>query len=142
LVKQGKLRPTEARFLPQDPTGNVVIVHGGSVTWNPWRKKWLLIANQKGGKESVLGEVFYAEADQPIGPWRRAVKIITHDRYTFYNPVHHPFLDAEGGRVIHFEGTYSEQFSGNARPTPRYDYNQILYRLDLADPRLADGRAS
>lgn len=27
--------------------------------------------------------------------------------------------------------------SGNTRPTPRYDYNQILYRLDLDDPRLA-----
>jgi hypothetical protein len=27
-------------------------------------------------------------------------------------------------------------FSGNENPTPRYDYNQILYKIDLADPRL------
>src|SRR5262249_10991329 len=36
-----------------------------------------------------------------------------------------------------FEGTYSHTFSGNQNPTPRYDYNQLMYRLDLADPRLA-----
>jgi hypothetical protein len=141
LVKQGKMRLDEARFLPRDPTGNVVVTHGGSVTWSPWRRKWLLIATQRFGKESALGEICYAEADQPTGPWRRAVKIVTHDRYTFYNPVHHPFLDAEGGRIIHFEGTYTEEFSGNGRPTPRYNYNQILYRLDLADPRLVAARA-
>jgi hypothetical protein len=27
-------------------------------------------------------------------------------------------------------------FSGNPDKTPRYDYNQVMYRLDLADPRL------
>jgi hypothetical protein len=136
LVKAGKLKPDEPRFLPRDPSGQNVILHGGSVTWNPWRKKWLVIATQRYGKESVLGEIFYAEADHPTGPWRKAVKILTHDRYTFYNPVHHPFLDTDGGRVIYFEGTYTETFSGNERMTPRYDYNQILYRLDLSDARL------
>ena len=50
--------------------------------------------------------------------------------------MHHDFLDQAGGRVIYFEGTYTNQFSGNPAFTPRYDYNQILYRLDLADPRL------
>src|SRR5207237_2155347 len=38
---------------------------------------------------------------------------------------------------IFFEGTYSHTFSGSPEPTPRYDYNQVMYRLDLADPRLA-----
>lgn len=141
LVRQGKLRPQEARFLPRDSAGKTVVVHGGSVMWNPWRKRWLLIATRKDGKDSLLGEIVYAEADHPLGPWRRAVTIVTHDRYTFYNPVHHPFLDAAGGRLIHFEGTYTTTFSGNgARPTPRYDYNQMLYRLDLADPRLGAAR--
>ena len=46
-------------------------------------------------------------------------------------------FDKDGGRVIYFEGTYTHTFSGNPEPTPRYDYNQIMYRLDLADPRLA-----
>ncbi len=27
-------------------------------------------------------------------------------------------------------------FSAAKTPTPRYNYNQIMYRLDLADPRL------
>jgi hypothetical protein len=51
--------------------------------------------------------------------------------------VQHAFLDQDGGRRIYFEGTYSASFSGNSETTPRYDYNQILYRLDLDDPRLA-----
>jgi hypothetical protein len=141
LVKQGKLKPQETYFLPRDPAGNPVVLHGGSVTWNPWRKKWIMIATQKSAKESEIGEIFYSEANQPTGPWKRAVKVITHDKYTFYNPVHHPFLDASGGRIIHFEGTYTAEFSGNTNPTPRYDYNQMLYRLDLNDPRLDIARA-
>ena len=36
--------------------------------------------------------------------------------------------------MIFFEGTYTTTFSGNDDPTPRYDYNQVMYRLDLADP--------
>jgi hypothetical protein len=61
---------------------------------------------------------------------------VTHEQYSFYNPAQHPFFDQEGGRLIYFEGTYAETFSGNPCPTPRYDYNQVMYRLDLADPRL------
>ncbi|MDX1931481.1 MAG: hypothetical protein SFU56_02635 [Capsulimonadales bacterium] len=136
LLKAKQLRPEEVRFLPRDSAGGVVVTHGGSVTWNPWRRRWILIATQYFGKSSPLGEIWYSEADSPIGPWRRAVKIVTHERFTFYNPVHHPFLDTDGGRRIFFEGTYTQTFSSAPSPTPRYDYNQILYRLDLADPRL------
>ncbi|MCS7304110.1 MAG: DUF4185 domain-containing protein [Thermoguttaceae bacterium] len=137
LVRAGQLRLEETYFLPVDvQSGKPVEIHSGSVRWNPWRKRWILIGVQQGGNSSFLGEVWYAEADNPVGPWRRAVKIVTHDRYSFYNPVHHDFLDQQGGRIIFFEGTYSHSFSGNPTPTPRYDYNQIMYRLDLADPRL------
>jgi hypothetical protein len=38
--------------------------------------------------------------------------------------------------VIFFEGSYTTTFSDGAQPTPRYDYNQIMYRLDLDDARL------
>ncbi len=38
--------------------------------------------------------------------------------------------------MIFFEGTYTTTFSGNPDPTPRYDYNQIMYQLDLSDRRL------
>jgi len=41
-----------------------------------------------------------------------------------------------GGRVIYLEGSYVNTFSGNPHPTPYYEYNQIMYRLDLSDPRL------
>jgi len=85
----------------------------------------------------MLGETWYAEADTPLGPWVYARKIVTHDRYSFYNPKQHPVFDEMDGRIVYFEGTYVNTFSGNPDKTPRYDYNQIMYRLDLADARLA-----
>ncbi len=136
LIATGKIRDEEARHLPRDvDNGKTVRLHSGSVNWNEYRRKWILIAVAI-GNTSFLGEVYYAEADSPTGPWLKAKKIITHDKYSFYNPVQHPFFDQEGGRIIYLEGTYASTFSGNTNPTPRYDYNQIMYRLDLADPRL------
>lgn len=38
--------------------------------------------------------------------------------------------------MIYFEGTYTDFISGAPEKTPRYDYNQIMYKLDLDDPRL------
>jgi hypothetical protein len=84
----------------------------------------------------MLGETWYAEADSPLGPWVYARKIVTHDKYSFYNPKQHPLFDKENGRIIYFEGTYTMSFSGTTYETPRYDYNQIMYRLNLSDPRL------
>ncbi len=137
LIAAGKLTQAEARFNPVDAeSGAVVQMHRGSVAWNAYRKQWIMIAGQHYGT-SLLGEIWYAEADAPTGPWKKARKIVTHDKYSFYNPVHHPFFDAEGGRRIYFEGTYTQSFSGNPVATPRYDYNTIMYRLDLDDPHLA-----
>lgn len=137
LIAAGLIKPSEARYHITDAaTGQPIELHNGSLNWNAYRRKWILIAVQAGGKSSYLGEVWYAEADAPTGPWSAAVHIVTHDRYSFYNPVHHPFLDQAGGRFIYFEGTYANTFSGNPFQTPRYDYNQVLYRLDLANPAL------
>ena len=47
----------------------------------------------------------------------------------FSNPLH---FSSKDGRIIYFEGTYTKSFSRTTVGTPRYDYNQILYRLDLA----------
>ncbi|MFM8223749.1 MAG: hypothetical protein ACKOJF_33025, partial [Planctomycetaceae bacterium] len=118
-------------------TGRSVVMHAGSTSWNPFRQRYVMIANELGGSSSLLGEVWYSEAATPLGPWSHAVKIATHEKYSFYNPRQHPFFDSDGGRLIVFEGTYATTFSGNTDPTPRYDYNQVLYQLDLADPRLA-----
>jgi hypothetical protein len=138
LIAAGKIPQDECPFALRDlDTGKMVEAHGGSVAWNDYRKRWIMICVQAGGT-SNLGEVWYAEAETLEGPWHTAKKILTHDRYTFYNPTQHPFFDQQGGRTIYFEGTYTNQFTGNPEtpPTPRYEYNQIMYRLDLADPRL------
>ncbi len=95
-----------------------------------------MVATEQGGSSSNLGEVWYLEADSPLGPWAYARKVVTHDKYSFYNPKQHPTFSKENGRIIFFEGTYTHTFSGNDHPTPRYDYNQISYKLDLNDPRL------
>jgi hypothetical protein len=137
LIAAGKIKRDEALLqLCDRDTGMPVTAHAGSVNWNAYRKKWVLITVQIGGT-SHLGEVWYAEADSPMGPWAEAVKIVTHEKYSFYNPKQHPMFDKEGGRFIFFEGTYSHTFSGNPEQTPRYDYNQVMYKLDLADKRLA-----
>lgn len=137
LVKAGTLRPEECLWnLHDGETGKVVTAASGSLYWNAYRQRWVMITLQAQGT-SALGEIWYAEADSPVGPWLYARKIVTHDNYTFYNPKQHPMFDKQGGRVIFFEGTYTSMFAKNAVPTPRYDYNQIMYKLDLADARLA-----
>jgi hypothetical protein len=139
LRKAGKLPAERARYAFADVAGGEAVrMHGASVAWNAHRKKWVLIGVQLGAKgaPSLLGEVWYAEADAVTGPWHKTIKVASHPRYTFYNPRHHAFLDEDGGRRIYFEGTYTHSFSGNPVQTPRYDYNQLMYRLDLSDARL------
>lgn len=136
LIAAGRIKPEDAYFQLHDvETGKTVLAHRGSVYFNAYRMRWIMIAVQSGGT-SMLGEVWYAESDSLPGPWRYARKIATHEKYSFYNPKQHSQFDQEGGRVIFFEGTYAHTFSGNKETTPRYDYNQIMYRLDLADERL------
>ncbi|MBX7208506.1 MAG: hypothetical protein K1X78_09360 [Verrucomicrobiaceae bacterium] len=139
LMLSGKMKAEQARHHLKDAaTGKAVSLHAASIEWNAWRRRWVLIGLQNGGKDdpSPLGEVWYAESSAPDGPWRKAVKVASHPRYSFYNPVHHAFLDGEGGRIIYFQGTYSLEFSGNPIAPARYDYNQLMYRLDLSDGRL------
>jgi len=136
LLEAGRIEPGEALSCLRDHlTGRPVLAHRGSVYWNDYRRRFVMIAVEQGGT-SFLGEVWYAEADTPEGPWLHATKIVTHQKYSFYNPKQHPMFDRDGGREIYFEGTYTSTFSGNTDKTPRYDYNQIMYKLDLSDPRL------
>jgi hypothetical protein len=138
LIIARRIKPEEALLNLRDiDSGKVVVAHGGSVYWNPYRRRWVMISVESYGSTSYLGEVWYAEADRPLGPWVYSRKVVTHNKYSFYNPKQHPMFDKEGGRIIFFEGTYTTTFSGNPDPTPRYDYNQMMYQLDLSDPRLA-----
>ena len=141
LIDAGKMKREESPHRLQNADGGKpVILHGGSVNWNEYRKKYVMIAQEVMG-DSMLGEIWYAESARPEGPWVHARKIVTHankpkDKQDFYNPTQHPFFDQEGGRYIFLEGTFVNTFSGNTYATPYYDYNQIMYRLDLSDPRL------
>lgn len=142
-VKAGKLKPEHARLYPVNAAdaSERVQFHSGTVRWNEHRKRWVLLVGQFAGKSSFLGEVWYSESRQPTGPFEKAVKVVTHDKQTFYNVCHHDFLDRQGGREVHFEGTFTSDFSGNPYKTPRYDYNQVLYRLDLDAAALQPARA-
>ncbi len=139
-IRAGLMDPSEAWYLPRDvDTGKLVNLHNGSVKWNPWRQKWVMIAVENGGDTSALGEIWYTEADSPMGPWKKAKKIITHNQYSMYNPVYHGIFDEEGGRIIYFEGCYVISFStSEENATPLYNYNMVMYRLDLSDPRLRE----
>ena len=104
-----------------------------SVTWNEFRQRWILLMEN-------VGEVWYSEARHPEGPYGPSVRIVKHDNYNFYNVVQHAFFNEEKGRIIYFEGTYTDSFSEAREKTPRYNYNQVMYRLALDDPRLAEAQ--
>ncbi len=120
--------------------GKRVQPHRGSIAWNAYRKCYVTVFMERFGSPSAFGEVWFAEAPKPTGPWGPAVKIVSHENYTFYNVRIHPEFTPAGSPVLLFEGTYTQQFADHPPPTPRYDYNQILYRIDLDDVRLEAAR--
>ncbi len=136
LIAEKRIRAGESPVhLIDIETGKPVLTQQGSVYWNDHRQRWVMIISQSFGS-SMLGEIWFAEASRPEGPWVYARKIVTHNDYSFYNPKQHPYFAKDGGRTLFFEATYTSTFSGNKHPTPLYDYNQIMYRLELDDPRL------
>ena len=141
LVAAGRMKREESPFRLEDAaTGKPILLSNCSCFWNQYRQRYIMVASEVGGA-TVLGEVWYSEAGLPEGPWVYARKIITHankpgDAHDFYNPTQHPFFDRDGGKIIYLEGSYVNTFSGNPHPTPYYEYNQIMYCLDLSDPRL------
>lgn len=139
-LKQKLISVEEARYLPRDADkkDRIVQMHSGTVQWNAYRNRWVMIAIEHAwdkNSPSFLGEVFYSEAESPQGPYQKTVKVATHPRQSFYNPCHHVFFDQNDGRTIYFEGTYCNTFT-TSPATPRYNYNQLMYRLDLGQQRL------
>ncbi len=116
-------------------TGAGVTIAAQSAMWNDYRKRYGDIIQQDFGSSSLLGEIWYAEGDTPFGPWVFARKVVTHAGYTFYNPDAIPYFSEAGGRIVFFDGTYTKTYT-SLPATPYYDYNEIMYRLDLDDPRL------
>lgn len=134
LLAKGLVTADEdRRRLIDASSGKRIALHSGHIAWNSHRQRWILIAVQSLG-DSPFGEVWYAEAHSPMGPWSQAVKILTHENYSFYNVKQHPYFAQ--GNYLYFEGTYTKKFSGNTESTPRYEYNQIMYRLNLNNKRL------
>ena len=129
------LKPTTN--LVSATNGKPVKPHSGSIAWNAFRKRWVTVFMENFGKPSAFGELWYAVADAPTGPWGKTVKVLSHDNYTFYNPRLHPEFTPANSPILIFEGTYTAEFADKPAPTPRYNYNQMLYRLDLDDPALA-----
>lgn len=114
----------------------------GSIAWNEYRKRWVTVFMQVFGKPTAFGEIWYAEAASAYGPWGPAVKVLSHANYSFYNPRLHSEFTPPNSPILLFEGTHSATFANHPEPTPRYEYNQILYRLDLDDPALAGAKTA
>ena len=137
-IEDGILRGEETFLTPaRDPQSGVTLLPHDNTTiaYNPYRGRYVRLILEVYGEPSFAGELWYSEADSPMGPWTYARKIVSHDNYTFYNPRQHPHFAEDGGRHIYFEGTYTKWLT-DAIPTPRYDYNQIMYRLDVANPQI------
>ncbi|HEX3601073.1 MAG TPA: hypothetical protein VHU84_13065 [Lacipirellulaceae bacterium] len=120
--------------------GKPVKPASGAIARSAFRKRWVTVFMQVFGAPSGFGEVWYAEADSPFGPWGPAVKVLSHKNYSYYNPTLHAEFSPADSPVLVFEGTHSQTFANHPAPTPRYDYNQVMYRLDLDDPKLAAAR--
>ncbi|MFD0716314.1 hypothetical protein [Paenibacillus sp. GCM10027626] len=137
LIQMGLIKQEDAKYyqLKDVDTGDEVRIWQSSVEWNEYRQRYLMIGQQGFGKTSLVGEIWVAEAPAPNGPWTTAKHIITHADYSFYNPAQHEYFSKDGGKIIYFEATYTNTFTKSI-PTPRYNYNQMMYRLDLNDPKL------
>lgn len=145
LARTGILRPNESPYelVDVDTKQHIVAAQVG-IAWNPYLGLWVNIIQQKMG-DTTAGEIWFSTAQSPEGPWQHCRKVATHhmsrDSYAcnhndFYNPVQHYELMREGGRIIYFSGTLVNTFSGNQWWTPLYNYNNIMYRLDLKDSKL------
>ncbi len=139
LIASGKMAPGESLYqLRSFDTDAAIKPHAGSIFWNDFRRRWTMIVKEDEGL-SNHGIIWFAEADTPLGPWVYAKKVVSHENRNFYNPAQRPFFNQDGGRLIYFDGTYvggSEFFAASNEVTPYYNYDQIMYRLALNDPRL------
>eukprot|EP01080_Neovahlkampfia_damariscottae_P007627 gene7627-11949_t len=132
MINRNLIKKSEAYFLQmKDFEQNEIVMHRGTIKYNPYKKKYILIGTQFGGDSSKIGEIFYSESSSIVGPWRWAVKIITHKNIDFYNPAQHDFFDKQNGKIIFIEGTYTRTFDKLGIPTPMYEYNQQFYKLNL-----------
>jgi len=159
-IAAGRLRPQDARMQVTDaatqrPVGGVL--SRGSVNWNAHRGAYVLVADRMdasggaGDGTSRFGEIYLCEAPSLTGPWTECATVATHNRTgtSCYNPQQLPWLDEDGGRVLHFACTWTSMTSGAAGKAdracrfddyggvdcavavPRYEYNNLVFKLDV-----------
>ena len=135
LAKQGLVTAAEAAAATayDSATGLPLDVAGGSTHWHEGRKKWVSIFGARSidpsgkTKESLLGELWYSEADSlpglradgsGAGVWANATKVATHNTsdYSCYNPLQHSFYSTASR--IYFSCTFVNSFSGVKEKEP------------------------
>jgi hypothetical protein len=132
LLKQNVLLPEQALFAPVDlDSGKRVTNFNGAITFNRYKKRWIAI-----NQGNHPGQLVYAEADTPTGPWAFARQITKFEDYNLYNPLWHPWFSKNNDKTVFFEGTYTNYFSASACRTPEADYNQVMFKLNLDLPEL------
>lgn len=146
LVAAGRIEPDERWFVLRDVrTGDELINQHHSLQWNPYRRRYAgLFTCQRQDESSraetyevdSLNQTWYGEADTLLGPWAYLEKVVDVGDYAYYNPLYNPYFHEQGGRILYFEGTYTRFMNGSAPMRPRDNYNQVMHRLDLDDPRV------
>ena len=135
LLEAGHIRPDERWIVFRNVLDErEIAMQHNTIRWNPHRRRYVGLFSEQTPK---LSQTWYAESDSPTGPWTYMRKVVSHNGITFYNPCHH--FDQYGGRVILFEGTVTlwKGFGETTQPSlQHYDYNQMMYSLDLDDSRL------
>jgi hypothetical protein len=132
LLERNLVVNSELLFAPVDlESGDRLKNFNGSIVFNSFLNCWITIV--QGNKP---GEIYFSRADTAVGPWIFAKKVSEFTDYNFYNPVIHPWFNKEQGRIIFYEGTYTNYFSASKCKTPEADYNQVMFKLDLGNSQL------
>lgn len=148
LVTQGLIRAEESTYRLVDiDTGRRFNAAQVAIAWNSYLNLWVNIIQEHMG-DTTAGEIWFSTARSPEGPWTNAKKVATHymnnqsyknNSNDLYNPVQHYELQGPehgDGRYVYFSGTFVNTFSGNMWSTPLYNYNNLMYRLDVNETAL------
>ncbi len=140
LVQKKILKPEEVLFALQDADtgkggGGRSPPTEGRFTGTNTSSRWVMIVSEIGGT-SFLGEVWLGHGRlttaalglRPQGRHPRQLHVL--------QPQATSRCWTRRGKRIFFEAAYTHTFSDNKDATPRYDYNQVMYQLDLSIPEL------
>ena len=136
--RRALLKPDEALLNLRDVvTGKTVLAHGGSVYWNEYRRRWVMIAVEIVGSlvpgRGLVRRGRHAARPlglRPQGRHPRRLQLLQSQAASAVRP-------ARAAGSSSSRGLTPRPSRATKDPTPRYDYNQVMYQLDLADPRLA-----